>query len=126
MFQFRRRSCELLHHNFGLVDPAGRQVVLEATDAVEVWVEAATRCRLDEVQYVFAIAEGQEHWRDGTQLHAQVAKEQRDVGNARQLEQDGANPLRAIWRFYAHQFFGCQNERHFVSKTSKPVDAVHK
>ena len=125
-FNFVAEVAQLFHHNFGLVDPASRQVVLKATDAVEVWVEAATRCRLDEVQYVFTIAEGQEHWSDGAQLHAQVAKEQRNVGNSRQFEQNGANPLRTRWRFYAHQFFGCQNERHFVGKTAKPVDAVNK
>ena len=61
-----QKFAQLLHHLAGLVDPALRQVVLEAADAVEVRVEAAAGRALDQVEHVLAVAEREEHRRDGT------------------------------------------------------------
>ena len=68
---------QLAHHLLGLVDPALGQVVLEAADAVEVGVEATAGGALDQVEHVLAVAERDEHRRDRTELHAEVAEEQR-------------------------------------------------
>ena len=102
----------------------GRQVVLEAADAVEVGVEAAARDRLDEVQHVLAVAERHEHRGDGTELHAEVAEEQRDVRDARELEQDGADPLGTRRCLDVHQLLGGEDEWHLVGEAAQPVDAV--
>ena len=88
-------AAQLLHHVARLVDEAGGQVVLQTTDAVEVWVEATTCGALDEIQHVLAVAERHEHRGDGTELHAEVAQEERHVGDAAELEQDGVEPLDA-------------------------------
>ena len=117
-------GAQLLHHLLGLVDPAGGQVVLQAADAVEVGVEAAAGGRLDQVEHVLAIAERHEHRRDGTELHAEVAEEQADVGDAAELEQDRADPLRARRGLDLHQLLGGEDERHLVGEAAQPVDAV--
>ena len=62
-----------------LVDPALGQVVLDATDAVEVGVEPTAGDRLDEVEDVLAVTEGEEHRRERAELHGHVAEEQHDV-----------------------------------------------
>ena len=87
-------------------------------------MESPTSGTLNEVKHVFAITEGKEHRSDGAHLHTEVAEKQRHVGDARQLEQDGANVLRTGWGLDAHQLFGSQNERHLVGETAQPVDAV--
>ena len=75
-------------HAPGLVDPALGQVVLEAADAVEVGVEAPAGGRLDQVEHVLAVAEGEEDRGQGAELDAHVAEEQDEVGDAAQLEED--------------------------------------
>ena len=49
--------------------PFGRSS-LSPADAIEVGVEPPSGRRLDEVQHVLAVAEGEEDRRDGTELHA--------------------------------------------------------
>ena len=102
-----------------LVDPALGQVVLQAADAVEVGVEPPAGGRLDEVEHVLAVAEGVEDRRDGAELHAHVAEEQRDVGDAGQLEEDRADPLGPRRRLDAHQLLGGQDERHLVGEAAR-------
>ena len=72
-FDFITEVAQLLHHYFGFIYPSGRKIVLESTNAVEVWMETSTRCRLDEVQYVLAITERDEYRSNCTQLHTKVA-----------------------------------------------------
>ncbi len=114
----------MLHDLLGLVDPALRQVVLEAADAVEVGVEAAAGGALDQVEHVLAVAEREEHRRDRAELHAEVAEEQADVGDPAELEQDRADVLGARRRLDAHQLLGGEDERHLVGEAAQPVDAV--
>ena len=61
---------------------------------------------------------------DGTHLHAEVAEEQPDVGDAGQLEQDRADVLGARRRLDLHQLLGGEDERHLVGEAAEPVDAV--
>ena len=116
--------AELAHHLTRLVDPARRQIVLEAADAVEVGMEPAAGRALDQVEHVLAIAEGEEHRRDRPELHAEVAEEQPDVGDPAELEQDRADVLGPRRCFDAHQLFGGEDERHLVGEAAQPVDAV--
>ena len=116
--------AQLLHHLLGLGDPTRRQVVLQATDAVEVGMETAAGGGLDEVEHVLAVAEGHEHRGDGTELHTEVTEEQPDVGDAAELEQDGADPLGTRRRLDVHQLLGGEDERHLVGEAAQPVDAV--
>ena len=69
-------AADLLHHVAAVVDEPLGQVVLEPADAVEVGMEAPAGHRLDEVEHVLAVAEGEERRRDGAELHAEVAEEQ--------------------------------------------------
>ena len=108
----------------GLVDPAGRKVVLDAPDAVEVGVEAPAGRSLDLVEHVLAIAEGVEHRGDGAELHAHVAQEQGDVGDAGHLEEDRADPLGPRRGLDLHQLLAGEDERHFVGEAAEPVDPV--
>ena len=108
----------------GLFDPTLGKIVLDAADAIEVGMEATAGRRLDHVEDVFAVAEGEEHRRDRTDLHRHVAEEQHHVRDARQLEEDGADVLRARRGFDIHQLFGREDERHFVGEAAQPVDAV--
>ena len=116
--------AQLDHHLAGLVDPTLGQVVLEAADAVEVRVEAAAGGALDQVEHVLTVAEREEDRGDRAHLHAEVAEEQRHVGDARQLEQDRADHLRPRWRLDLHQLLGGEDERHLVGEAAEPVDAV--
>ncbi len=79
------------HDGLGVGDPALGQVVLEAADAVEVGVEPTAGDRLDLVEDVLAVAEGEERRRDRPELDPEVAEEQHDVGHAGHLEQDRAD-----------------------------------
>ena len=117
-------GAQLLHHLLGLGDPARRKVVLQAADAVEVRVEPTTGCRLDQVEHVLAVAEGEEHRSDRAELHAEVAEEQPDVGDAAELEQDRADPLGPGRSLDLHQLLGGEDERHLVGEAAEPVDAV--
>ena len=119
-----QNSRELDHHLAGLVDPALRQVLVQSADAVEVRVEPAAGRALDEVEHVLAVTEGEEHRRDGAHLHAEVAEEQPDVGDARQLEQDRADDLGPRRRLDLHQLLGGEDERHLVGEAAEPVDPV--
>ena len=74
-------------------DPAGREVVLHAADAVEVGMEPTAGGRLDLVEDVLSIAEGVEDRGDRSELDTHVAQEEGDVGDAGHLEQEGADPL---------------------------------
>ena len=57
-------------------------------------------------------------------LQTEVAEEQGDVGDARHLEEDGADPLGAGRGLDTHQLLGGQDEWHLVGETSEPVDAI--
>ena len=123
-FDLGAEAADLLHHLLGFGNPSGRQIVLDAADAVEVGVEATAGGGLDLVEDVLTVAEGEEHRRDGTHLNGHVAQEERDVGDAAQLEQERADPLGPGRRLDLHELLGGQDERHLVGKAAKPVDAV--
>ena len=110
--------------DLGLVDPALGQVVLQAADAVVVGVEAPAGGRLHQVEDVLAVAEGVEDRRERAELHAHVAEEQRDVGDAGHLEEDRADPLGPGRRLDLHELLGGEDERHLVGEVAQPVDAV--
>ena len=80
-------------HVAAVGDPAPRQVVLEAADAVEVRVEAPAGDRLDEVEHVLAVAEPVERGRDRADLQTHLAEEQQERRDARQLGEDRADVL---------------------------------
>ena len=82
VFHLVAELAHLDHAGLGLVDPALWEIVLQATDAVEVRVEAPAGGRLDLIEDVLTIAEGEEHRGDRTELYPHVAEEQRDVGDA--------------------------------------------
>ncbi len=88
-------------------------------------MEATTGCGLDEVEHIFAITECQEHRCDCAHLHTQVTEEQRDVGDARKLKQNRADPLRTRRCFNIHELFCGQNKWNFVGETAKPIDSVN-
>ena len=124
VFHLVAEAPHLGHHGVGLVDPAPRQIVLETADSVEVGMEPAAGHCLDLVEHPLAVAEGEEHRGEGTHLHAHVAQEQRHVGDAAELEQDGADPLGTGRGLDAHELLGGEDERHFVGEAAEPVDAV--
>ena len=107
-----------------LGDPAPRQVVLEAADAVEVRVEAPAGDGLDEVEHVLAVAEAVEGGRDRADLQPHLAEEQQERRDPRELGEDRADPLRARRRLDAHELLGRVDERHLVREARQPVDAV--
>ena len=111
-------------HALRLVDPALREVVLQAANAIEVGVESATGNRLDLVEDELPVAEGKEDWRDGTQLHAHIAEEQDHVGDPGQFKQDRTDPLSPRWGLDVHEPLGSQDKRHLVGEATQPVDAV--
>ena len=113
------------HRGLGVRDPALRQVVLQAADAVEVGVEAAARDRLDLVEHELAVPEGQEGRGLGAELQREVPDEEADVGEAGQLEEDRADPLGPVGGLDLHELLGGQDERHLVGEAAQPIDAVH-
>ena len=62
--------------------------------------------------------------RDGPELHAHLAEEQRDVGDAAQLEEDRADVLGPGRGLDLHELLGGEDERHLVGERRQPVDAV--
>ena len=79
-------------------------------------MEAPAGRALDQVEDVLAVAEGVEHGCEGTELHAHLADEQGDVGDAAELEQDRADVLGARWRLDLHELLGGEDERHLVGE----------
>ena len=79
---------------------------------------------LDQVEDVLAVAEGEEDRRQGAELDAHVAEEEDDVGDAAELEEQGADPLGPWRRLDAEQLLGGQDERHLVAEAAEPVDPV--
>ena len=113
-----------LHHALRLVDPSLGEVVLQAADAVEVRVEAPSGDRFDLVEHELAVAERIERGGHRTELQAHLPEEEADVGDARHLEEDRADPLRAGRGLDVHQLLGGEDERHLVGEARQPVDPV--
>ena len=57
IFDLVAEFAHLDHDRMGLFDPASRQIVFDATNAVEVGVETSTGNGFNLVEYMFAIAE---------------------------------------------------------------------
>ena len=124
LFEQVAEGPHLAHDGLRLGDPALRQVFLETTDAVVVRMETSARRRLDQVEDVLAVTKCEEHRRDRTELYTHVADPERDVGDSRQFEQDGADPLRTRRRLHVHELLRGEDEGHLVGKAAEPVDAV--
>ena len=73
---------EFVHGHMGVGDPTLGEIVLEATDPVEVRMEPTPGGGLDLIEHMLAVAEGIEASSHTAELQTEIAEEQRDVGDA--------------------------------------------
>ena len=84
---------------------AGVGLVLQAADAESVRGEARAAIFLEDLENLFAIAEGVEQRRDGADIERMRAQPELVAGDAVQFGEDDADMLGARRRFHVEKFF---------------------
>jgi hypothetical protein len=104
--------------------PAGRQVLLEAPDAVEHVVHAPAGDLLHDVLQLLALPERVEDRSDAAQLQRVGTEEHQVVQDPVQLGEERTRPDRALGHLHAEHAFDTEDDAELVGEGGEPVVAV--